>query len=116
MNKPNLPTEIAAALGVGRRTDHRARILLRRSGCRGGETQQTQLAMLLVLRRKGGGTLPRDFIRFSRCLFRRILNLNRSGFEGVFAQGRGVERWPWSIVISNIVRVRHRFTKSHERY
>ena len=25
-------------------------------------------AMFLALRRKGGGTLPRDFIRFSRCL------------------------------------------------
>jgi hypothetical protein len=42
--------------------------------------------MLLVLRRKGGGTLPRDFIRFSRCQFERLPV--RSGFERVFAHGR----------------------------
>ena len=79
----------------------------------GGEAQQTQLAMFLVLRRKEGGTLPRDFIRFSRCLFRRILN--RYGFEGMFAQGRG---GAMALVhsLANIVRVRHRFTKSHGRY
>ena len=53
----------------------------------GGEAQQTQLAILLVLHRTPGIGSPRGFIRFSRCLFRRILN--RSGFAGVFALGRG---------------------------
>ena len=54
--------------------------------CR-GEAQQTQLAMSLVLHRTPGIGALRDFIRFSRCLFRRILN--RYGFERMFALGRG---------------------------
>ena len=44
--------------------------------------------MLLVLRRKGGGTLPRDFIRFLRCQFERLPV--RSGFVRVFAEGGGL--------------------------
>jgi hypothetical protein len=80
--------------------------------CR-GEAQQTQLAMSLVLHRIRGIGSPRDFIRFSRCQFGRILN--RSGFEGMFPQGRGgaaadVRSLSWA------VRPFHRFTKSHERY
>ena len=78
-----------------------------------GEAQQTQLAMSLVLHRTPGIGSPRDFIRFSRCQFRRILN--RSGFEGMFPQG-------WSGATADVrslswaVRPFHRFTKSHERY
>ena len=69
--------------------------------------------MSLVLHRIPGISSPRGFIRFSRCQFGRTLN--RSGFEGMFAQGRG---GAMAVVHSfaNIVRVRHRFTKSHERH
>ena len=56
--------------------------------------------MSLALRWKGGGTLPWDFIRFSRCQFWRLVN--RSGFERMFARGRaraGIER-PNSLKLS----------------
>ena len=78
-----------------------------------GQAQQTQRAISFVLHRIHGIGSPRDFIRFSRCQFRRILN--RSGFEETSAQGRG---GAMAVVLSyaSIVDVRHRFTKSHERY
>ena len=77
-------------------------------GGSGGEAQQTQLAMSLVLHRIPGTGSPRDFIRFSRCQFGRILN--RSGFKEMFALGRGgamadVSSLSWA------VRPFHRFTK-----
>ena len=82
------------------------------SRCVGGQAQQTQLAISFVLHRIHGIGSPRGFILFSRCQFWRILN--RSGFEETSAQGRGgamaeVHRF------ANIVLVRDRFTKSHER-
>ena len=53
-----------------------------------GGSLRAELVIPLALRRKGGGTLPRDFIRFSRCQFCRVPV--RSGFERVFAHGRDV--------------------------
>ena len=41
-----------------------------------GEAQQTQLAISLALRRKGGGALPWGFIRFSRCQFSSISSIS----------------------------------------
>ena len=38
----------------------------------GGGSLRAELAMFLVRRRKGGGALPRGFIRFSRCQFERV--------------------------------------------
>ena len=66
-----------------------------------------------MLHRIRGIGSPRDFIRFSRCQFGRILN--RSGFEEMFAQGRG-GAMAGVLNFANNVRVRDRFTKSHERY
>ena len=77
-----------------------------------GGSQQTQLAISLVLHRIPGIGSPRDFIRFSRCQFRRILN--RSGFEEMFAHGRGGAMA--ASELSSTFDLRHRFTKSHERY
>ena len=34
-----------------------------------GGSLRAELVISFALRRKGGGTLPRDFIRFSRCQF-----------------------------------------------
>ena len=78
-----------------------------------GEAQQTQLAMSLVLHRIRGIGSPRDFIRFLRCQFGRILN--RPGFEGMFPQGRGGATAD-ARSLSWAVRPFHRFTKSHGRY